>query len=187
MEKEFRNWLAEELERRGWSSSELARRAGVVPSTVSQVLSGANRPGFDLCIGVAQALGERPDYMLRRAGLLPPLPSTVEEEEEMLTLFRRLPDGERKTMMVMLRALVSRGQATATALPGEELGPDFMDDRWVPELLEEFRRVPDGWQEAAIEELARVRRFASLPAARIIGDDEAEGGRVETRRRAARA
>ena len=75
VERDFVTWLNEELNRRGWSSSELHRRSGMATSTISMVLGGQNKPGWDFCNAVAQALGESPEKVFRLAGLLPPLPA----------------------------------------------------------------------------------------------------------------
>jgi transcriptional regulator with XRE-family HTH domain len=71
---DFVAWLNKELKDRGWSNSELARRAGVVPSTVSMVLSGKNEPTWEFCAATAAALDEPPEKVFRLVGLLPPLP-----------------------------------------------------------------------------------------------------------------
>jgi transcriptional regulator with XRE-family HTH domain len=71
MQTDFVIWLTEEMNERGWSNSELARRAEIVPSTISSVISGRNQPGLELCIGVARAFNYPPERVLRQAGLLP--------------------------------------------------------------------------------------------------------------------
>ena len=85
MENDFVCWLTTELDTRGWTNSELARRADVGFSTVSRVFSRQQNPGLDFCIGVARALDLPPEDVLRRAGLLPPLPPSVTEEREIVT------------------------------------------------------------------------------------------------------
>ncbi len=75
MKTNFINWLIDEMNQRGWSNSELARQADLVPSTVSTVISGKYNPGFDFCLGIAKAFDYPPDYVLRRAGLLPAAPA----------------------------------------------------------------------------------------------------------------
>lgn len=108
MAKNFVSWLIQELEKRGWSNSELARRADVVPSTISMVISEQKRPGLELCLGIAHAFGEQPEKVLRLAGLLPSLPPAVVEEREALAILRTLPAATRSTVMQMLRGLAGR-------------------------------------------------------------------------------
>ena len=75
MSENLITWLASELKTRGWSHRELARRAGLSQTAVSTVLSSQRQPGWEFCSAVARALGEVPERVLRRAGLLPPLPA----------------------------------------------------------------------------------------------------------------
>lgn len=101
MEKEFITWLTAEMELRGWNNSELARRANLVPSTVSMVLSGQNRPGLDFCVSIAQAFQEPPEKILRQAGLLPPLPGPEEDIRfrDVLEILKRLTSEERDAVL----------------------------------------------------------------------------------------
>jgi transcriptional regulator with XRE-family HTH domain len=46
------------------SQSEIARRMGVTPSYVSQILSGHRRPGLDTLEAVADALGCDPAELI---------------------------------------------------------------------------------------------------------------------------
>lgn len=46
---------------------------GVVPSTVSVVLSGKVLPTWEFCYGVAQSFRVPPEDVFRLAGLLPPV------------------------------------------------------------------------------------------------------------------
>ena len=75
MNEKFLDWLNRELGERSWSKSELARKSGRVPSTVSKILNGQNKPGIDFCVGVAQAFGYPPEVVLRKAGIIPIPPS----------------------------------------------------------------------------------------------------------------
>ncbi len=105
MDNEFITWLIEELEKRGWSNSKLARNAGLVPSTISMVISGQNRPGFEFCVGIARALNKPPEQILRLAGLLPSKPEADSEVEEAVHLFEQLREDQRKYVLQTLRAL----------------------------------------------------------------------------------
>jgi transcriptional regulator with XRE-family HTH domain len=101
MEQEFITWLTEQMYQRGWNNSELARRANIVPSTVSMVLSGQNRPGLDFCVSIAQAFQEPPEKILRQAGLLPPLPGPEEDIRfrDVLEILKRLTSEERDAVL----------------------------------------------------------------------------------------
>ena len=83
-------WLTGEVERRGWSLRELGRRSGLSGAVISDVARGQQRPGLRFCVQIAGALGLPPEGVLRRAGLLPPLPPAVEEEQEAVVMLRQL-------------------------------------------------------------------------------------------------
>jgi transcriptional regulator with XRE-family HTH domain len=101
MAAEFMAWLTAEMRQRGWNNSELARQAHLVPSTVSMVLNGHNRPGLDFCVSIAQALQHPPETVLRRAGLLPPLPGPEEDMRlrDILEILQRLTPQEREAVL----------------------------------------------------------------------------------------
>lgn len=44
----------------------------------------------------------------------------------------------------------------------------------IPELLAEFRRVPDEWKPAVVEQMARLRRLAELRPPRLVADEAPE-------------
>lgn len=73
--KDFITWLMDEMGQRGWTNTELARQADISQPAVSQVISGHKNPGLDFCLGIAKAFDYPPDYVLRRAGLLPAAPA----------------------------------------------------------------------------------------------------------------
>jgi len=98
-------WVNENLEQRDWSYNLLARKAGLSSGGVSRVMTERRKPGLDFCVGVARAFGERPEYVLRLAGLLPPVPPSVAEEDEILALIRSLPPLKREAALDMLRGL----------------------------------------------------------------------------------
>jgi transcriptional regulator with XRE-family HTH domain len=101
MENNFVTWLTTEMETRGWNNSELARRAGLVPSAVSQVIAGNRGPGPDFCRSVARALSLPPEMVFRRAGLLPGLPGPEEDVMfgELLDVMRNLSVDERERLL----------------------------------------------------------------------------------------
>jgi transcriptional regulator with XRE-family HTH domain len=169
----FAEWLKAELDARSWTNSDLARAGGIQPATLSRIISGARRAGPDVCLAIARALREPPERVFRLAGLLPPLPSSVEEEQEALVILRTLPSRTRATVMTQLRALAGHHQpASQRTSPPASTPIDEADLE--DQLLEEFRRLPSDWQQHAIEEVERLQSLHTLTV-RIIGDeDEAE-------------
>jgi transcriptional regulator with XRE-family HTH domain len=65
---DFVDWLNEELNERGWGQNELARRAGVSGGSISHIVNRRKNPGFDVCVGIAEAFSMPPEAVLRRAG-----------------------------------------------------------------------------------------------------------------------
>lgn len=60
----FSTWLLSMLGDKGWSQAELARRAGVTPTAISDVLSGRRNVGNDLAVSIANALKVPADSVL---------------------------------------------------------------------------------------------------------------------------
>jgi len=108
MDIEFADWLNDELSSRGWSSRELARRAEIAPQTVSAIITKSRGPGLEACVGIARAFHLPPEDVLRRAGLLPPLPPAVDNERALITLFRQLTGDTQHTVLTILSALAGR-------------------------------------------------------------------------------
>lgn len=171
---DFVAWLTRELNERGWSNSELARRSELVPSTISMVISGRAKPGWEFCLGVARALGFPPEMVLRRAGLLPALPAPVEGEQEVLGILRTLTAAQRRIILTMLRALAPRaGYSLATDIPAPRpaIAEHYTASQLESELLENFRALDDRRREFIMAEVAAVARSNEF---RIIGDEEVD-------------
>jgi transcriptional regulator with XRE-family HTH domain len=67
-----------------------------------------------------------------------------------------------------LNASRERVLRLAADLPPEPEGGEEEDDYLIPELLEEFRQLPDEWKLAALEQVETLRRLAERPPMRII-------------------
>jgi len=116
MEKDFSTWLTTEMDRLGWTNSELARRASVVPSTISMVISKQKKPGPDLCNGVARALGTPPERVFREAGLLPSATIGQDSEEnakkqKLDDIWQYLTSEQRETVVTMAQVLYEKREA----------------------------------------------------------------------------
>lgn len=68
-QEQFRLWLQSELTKRGWSQSELARRGKISQATVSDIVSGRQRPGDRAATAISIALGYPLAEVRYRAGL----------------------------------------------------------------------------------------------------------------------
>jgi transcriptional regulator with XRE-family HTH domain len=126
--KDFVNWLIGEMNSRGWSNSELARRAGVVHSTISLVLSSKSSPGPDLCLGLARAFRMPPEEVFRIAGLLPALPGdgTVPQYTRLIDCMNRLSVKDREE--VLQYALFRYEKANTPTSSDDDPGDDGADE-----------------------------------------------------------
>lgn len=97
----FTEWLNEVIAERGISVAELARRIGVTPATVSQILSGKGNADPEFCRGLADVLALPPDGIFRRAGLLPNLPAPIEDMNlnELRDVMKYLRPRERRQIL----------------------------------------------------------------------------------------
>jgi transcriptional regulator with XRE-family HTH domain len=157
------NWLNKELDIRGWGYNELARRAGLSSGGVSHVMTGRQNPGYEFCIKVARAMGERPEHILRLAGLLPSLPPEVEEEQEAIQILRELSPQARTAALSMLRGLGGRAQSVSTTR--SELEQQIMIE--VAELSDDDRQEILG----EVQELVKRRKETTSETQRSEVDD----------------
>jgi transcriptional regulator with XRE-family HTH domain len=100
----FAQWIVDEINDRGWTRADLARFAKVSPTAISDVINGRRSAGSDLCSALAEAFNYPPDYVFRKAGLLPEL----EEEElpgldELTNYYRIASDEERREIVEFAR------------------------------------------------------------------------------------
>ena len=119
MMSKLSDFLNDEIEERGWSKRELARRAGISSATVTDVMNERAAPGTRFCISISRALGRLPEDIMRLAGILPPLPPTVEEEREAVNMFRRLNRQARGVILVTMRSLLGAPSAPSQAIDGQ--------------------------------------------------------------------
>jgi len=121
VDDKFLTWVNEHLRERGWSYNELARRMNNMSgSGVSFVMRGERNITYDFCIGIANAFDENPEDVLRRAGLLPTLPSKVQEEAEIVHLLRRLSSEARQVILHTMRSLLGLGLPSTYQVANEQ-------------------------------------------------------------------
>ncbi|MHB9108563.1 MAG: helix-turn-helix domain-containing protein [Armatimonadota bacterium] len=104
--EEFRQWLLEEMKRRGWTFAELARQSDMTVSHLTRVASGERIPGAKTCISIARAFRLPAEEVLRRAGLIPPARGAVEGLEELQAYYRDLTQADRKRLLLIARAML---------------------------------------------------------------------------------
>jgi transcriptional regulator with XRE-family HTH domain len=106
-------WILDELNKRDWTPADLAKRAKIHQATLSNILNGNRKAGPEICLAVADALGERPERIFRLAGLLPPsageMSDLSEDEAELVRLYRQLsPGDDRNYALHFLRGYVDQ-------------------------------------------------------------------------------
>lgn len=111
MADRFIQWLNGEIARRGWTLRELSRRSGLSCSTVSRVLSGTARPGWEFCAKAARALGVETEHLFRLAGLLPSRSEDTAALSEMNALFSQLTPEDQQRFLIFLRAYLESQSA----------------------------------------------------------------------------
>jgi transcriptional regulator with XRE-family HTH domain len=113
----FTEWVTRELRRRDWIQADFARHSGLSTATVSNVLSGKERPGLKFLEGTVQAFGyELADTILTEIGLRYPDPPEVADRREANRLFARLSDEEQEMLLTQMRALVERKRGNPRAV-----------------------------------------------------------------------
>jgi transcriptional regulator with XRE-family HTH domain len=173
MANEFSDWLKAEVEGQGWSYRELGRRSDLSGAVISDVVNGRAKPGLRFCVQIARALRVPPENVLRRAGLLPPLPPGVEGEREAMGLFRRLLPEARQAVLMQLRAMTGGLPAVGGQAASREGLAAEGDEGLERQLVDEFRHLPEEWQVEAIREVERLQRLSRL-SVRVIGDEGEE-------------
>ena len=99
----FAEWLNAELDNRDWSQSDLARAAGLGRGTISNVLNNVRQPGTEICTGIAAAFNLPPEFVFRKAGLLPPKKDEDPGFEEWKILLDNLDETDRQELLEFAR------------------------------------------------------------------------------------
>jgi transcriptional regulator with XRE-family HTH domain len=103
MENNFNDWVMSEMEKRNWSFADLSKKSGISQAHISKVFSGQRGIGNDFLNAISIALGYPPEYIFRKAGILPPLPETTEQHQELTYLFDKFPEDEQKDLLSYMR------------------------------------------------------------------------------------
>lgn len=101
-------YLEQELEKRGWKQADLARYANMDTGMVSNIMSGKRNIGPTTGVSIAQALNVPPEFIFRKAGLLPEMPEPTAQTEQLLHLFNQLDDEEKEDALFFLEVLIQK-------------------------------------------------------------------------------
>ena len=108
MNDNFSDWLNLEIDRREMSQAKLAKSAGISRTSISDILSGKQRAGFDVCVAISRALHIAPENVLRAAGLLPPVSENTSDQEDLLYLFDLMSIEKKKDLLNYAQFLLAK-------------------------------------------------------------------------------
>lgn len=108
VESTFRDWLNNELNKRGWTQSHLAQVAGLSRGTLSNITSGSRGIGQETCNAIARAFQIPPEIVYRAAGLLPPKNDRTQLIEELEDVLRKLPPEDQEEILQIARLKLER-------------------------------------------------------------------------------
>jgi transcriptional regulator with XRE-family HTH domain len=83
----FSEWLKNELEIRGMSQADLARDSNISAPQISRIISMHSSPGENTLRAIAHAFSYPPDFVFRKAGLLPEISEDPPELQELRNLY----------------------------------------------------------------------------------------------------
>jgi transcriptional regulator with XRE-family HTH domain len=104
----FKEWLLEEMDKRGWSQADLARYANLNRAVINKLLNGvSNMPSHRTLIAIARAFKIPVEGVYRASGLLPEISEPDAVTEEILHNLNQLQNKKRKSMVLLLiKALI---------------------------------------------------------------------------------
>jgi len=172
---DFLTWVITETERHGWSYSELARRMGITPAGVTRVVNGERAVTYDFCMGIARIFDRSPEGVLRVAGLLPPLPPTVAEEQEIVRIVRGLSSEARTMILKMLRGLNNRQPSPPSHHLQAQFPPsEYVDDKSEEDWMKLWNRIWDKTPDAAKHTLVLAIQHAVESYQNRVGEEKGE-------------
>lgn len=108
METSLPEWLLEKMEEKGMNAAELSRRSGISAPQITRLLSGQRGVSEVSLRAISEALNIPPEVAFRVAGFLPPVSEKTEVHEQLLYMFDRLNDQDRRAVLTMIQFLLSQ-------------------------------------------------------------------------------
>lgn len=106
--QKFKEWLLDEMDKRGWSQADLARSADLNRAVINKLLNGHANPRPATLEAIARALKNPVESVFRIAGLLPELPESDRYMEEVTYHLKQIRSPRRKaTALRLIKALIS--------------------------------------------------------------------------------
>ena len=110
---EFSDWLIQELNARDWTQADLARASGLTTAAISRLISGSRGAGPETCTAIANALKLPPEFVFRKAGLLPTERTEIDNDRrfrEQIIEYktRELSDDQQEELLQFLEFIQDR-------------------------------------------------------------------------------
>jgi len=96
----FPDWLKQEMKIRGYTPFEMAYQTKLDAAVIVELLNGKQLPDKDTSLAIARAFRFHPDYVLRVAGILPPITPT---KEKLIYCIKNLPDDEIESVIAFIK------------------------------------------------------------------------------------
>ena len=106
MNTEFNNWISEKLRELGWSQADLAKRSGLRPGTISNIMTGTRDVSPESAQKIARAFREPVSVAFEKAGFLKKVEAETALEEKLLSTFRLLPENEKKLIIRQIQGTI---------------------------------------------------------------------------------
>lgn len=103
--------IREKMNELGVNQAQLAKRAGITPAALSQILNQERTPSSGVLIKLAQALGESVDYLVGKTKKTEL--SELLQQKEVQILYRSfvgLSEKDKDSVMTMIKVLKQQGK-----------------------------------------------------------------------------
>ena len=184
---DFWDWVDQEIQARNLSYYRIEQDAGLANAAVSRPARQRSQPTLTVCNAIAQAFDMQDVDVLRKAGLIDPVPAAVAREEEVIRLFRQVPDTHRDLAIRVLDVFAHAAPAPganpnewANLAPGESvILRTWGADHPLIQLFESLRTASG--EEAVAWLLEHVMRFGTTAATET--EEERKSPAIESARR----
>lgn len=103
-DRDFVDWLWDELNKRGWGQAQLVKRSGVSQSVLSRIMSNSRKPGPEALRKIARALQVPEETAFRAAGVLGNRPEPL--APDIALMIQELSPADRDIIVALMRRLL---------------------------------------------------------------------------------
>ena len=113
-------WLIEQLNIRDWSKAELARKSGLDPSTISNIINGKRGVSEESLNAIARAFHLPPGEVFQQANFLPQVSENDRAREELRYLYDQLSPHDKEEALEWMRFKAERSKNTKQTIRGKK-------------------------------------------------------------------